>query len=161
MREPAQPNFFIVGAGKAGTTSLYHYLGQHPQIYMSRVKEPSYFASEVRGENLSPSFLRHIERQSRLLRLRDLLGDGKPLRPAGWLVSEWEEFVLYVSCTFCFLEIREEPHFDTTKLTVNCHAHRKCRISCHPRRHCCPTRRFKKMDQSVSCSDCKFHVVGV
>jgi len=26
------PNFFIVGAPKAGTTSLYHYLDQHPDI---------------------------------------------------------------------------------------------------------------------------------
>ena len=29
------PNFFIVGAQKAGTTSLYQYLNQHPQVYMS------------------------------------------------------------------------------------------------------------------------------
>jgi hypothetical protein len=32
------PNFFIVGAPKAGTTSLYHYLDQHPQVYMSAIK---------------------------------------------------------------------------------------------------------------------------
>jgi hypothetical protein len=37
------PNFFIVGAQKAGTTSLYHYLDQHPQIYMSPRKEPHFF----------------------------------------------------------------------------------------------------------------------
>jgi len=37
------PNFFIIGAMKAGTTSLYHYLAQHPQIFMSPVKEPQYF----------------------------------------------------------------------------------------------------------------------
>ena len=34
------PNFFIVGAQKAGTTSLYQYLNQHPQVYMSPIKEP-------------------------------------------------------------------------------------------------------------------------
>jgi hypothetical protein len=38
------PNFFVIGAGKSGTTSLYHYLKQHPQIFMSPVKEPKYFA---------------------------------------------------------------------------------------------------------------------
>jgi hypothetical protein len=38
------PNFFVVGVPKAGTTSLYHYLSQHPQIYMSPIKEPTYFA---------------------------------------------------------------------------------------------------------------------
>jgi len=37
------PNFFIVGAPKAGTTSLYSYLRQHPKIYMSPKKEPEYF----------------------------------------------------------------------------------------------------------------------
>jgi hypothetical protein len=38
------PNFFIAGFSKSGTTSLYHYLKQHPQIYMSPVKEPNFFA---------------------------------------------------------------------------------------------------------------------
>src|SRR5919109_2411298 len=38
------PNFFIVGAQRAGTTSLYHYLKEIPGVYMSQVKEPSYFA---------------------------------------------------------------------------------------------------------------------
>lgn len=40
------PNFLIIGAQKAGTTSLYHYLSEHPQIYMSPVKEPGFFAFE-------------------------------------------------------------------------------------------------------------------
>ncbi|MGG6238267.1 sulfotransferase family protein [Nodosilinea sp. AN01ver1] len=40
------PNFLIVGAAKAGTTSLYQYLAQHPQVYMSPRKEPRYFAPE-------------------------------------------------------------------------------------------------------------------
>jgi hypothetical protein len=38
------PNFFIVGAPKAGTTSLYAYLAQHPQVFMPAMKEPQYFA---------------------------------------------------------------------------------------------------------------------
>ena len=38
------PNFLIIGANKAGTTSLYRYLEQHPEVYISPVKEPSYFA---------------------------------------------------------------------------------------------------------------------
>ena len=41
------PNFFIIGAQKAGTTSLYHYLNQHPQIYMSPLKEPFFFDHEM------------------------------------------------------------------------------------------------------------------
>ncbi len=38
------PNFLIVGAAKSGTTALYAYLRQHPQVYMSPLKEPNYFA---------------------------------------------------------------------------------------------------------------------
>lgn len=37
------PNFLIVGAQKAGTTSLHYYLKQHPQIYMRPRKEPHFF----------------------------------------------------------------------------------------------------------------------
>jgi hypothetical protein len=38
------PNFFIVGAAKAGTTSLYRYLAQHPDTYMPKLKEPHWFS---------------------------------------------------------------------------------------------------------------------
>jgi hypothetical protein len=38
------PNFLIIGAAKAGTTSLYHYRRQHPDVYMSPGKEPDYFS---------------------------------------------------------------------------------------------------------------------
>jgi hypothetical protein len=41
------PNFFVVGAPKAGTTALYHYLGQHPAVYMSPIKEPAFFATDL------------------------------------------------------------------------------------------------------------------
>lgn len=40
------PNFLIIGAAKAGTSALNSYLKQHPQIYMSPVKEPQFFAYE-------------------------------------------------------------------------------------------------------------------
>lgn len=48
----SMPNFLVIGAAKCGTTSLYHYLKQHPEIYMSPKKEPSFFAFEGRR----PSF---------------------------------------------------------------------------------------------------------
>ena len=38
------PNFLIIGTAKAGTTSLHRYLGTNPQIYLSPIKEPKYFA---------------------------------------------------------------------------------------------------------------------
>ena len=40
------PNFLVIGTAHAGTTSLFHYLKQHPQIYLSPVKEPRFFAFE-------------------------------------------------------------------------------------------------------------------
>ena len=44
------PNFFVIGAYKSGTTSLYQYLSQHPQVFVPRVKEPSYFAFAAAGQ---------------------------------------------------------------------------------------------------------------
>ena len=52
----AKPNFFLAGAPKAGTTSLCSYLAQHPQVFMSPVKEPCYFAAEVRPENFAEPY---------------------------------------------------------------------------------------------------------
>ena len=52
----ARPNLFLVGAPKCGTTSLYEYLRQHPQIFFPvaaevnsnwRVKEPAFFCPEL------------------------------------------------------------------------------------------------------------------
>ena len=45
------PNFIIIGAQKCGTTSLYYYLKQHPDVYMSPVKEPHFFDYEGAGRN--------------------------------------------------------------------------------------------------------------
>jgi hypothetical protein len=41
------PNFFVIGAAKAGTTTLYELLGRHPQIYLPRIKEPHFFSNEA------------------------------------------------------------------------------------------------------------------
>jgi len=41
-----KPNFFISGAPRCGTTALYTYLSEHPQVFMSAVKELNYFASD-------------------------------------------------------------------------------------------------------------------
>lgn len=47
------PNLFIVGAPKAGTTSLYYYLKQHEDINMSEIKEPNFFSNEfIKVQNL-------------------------------------------------------------------------------------------------------------
>jgi len=45
------PNFFIVGAPRCGTTSLYEYLRRTKKVYMSPVKEPNYFSIETIPDN--------------------------------------------------------------------------------------------------------------
>ena len=49
------PDFFIVGHQKCGTTALYVMLRSHPQIFMSEVKEPQFFASDLRSSFGRPS----------------------------------------------------------------------------------------------------------
>lgn len=39
------PNFLIVGAAKAGTTTLYSLLGQHPQVFLPQAKEIQFFSN--------------------------------------------------------------------------------------------------------------------
>jgi hypothetical protein len=48
------PNFLIVGAAKCGTTSLYHYLRQHPDVFMSPVKEPKFLSNRAANPGTGP-----------------------------------------------------------------------------------------------------------
>lgn len=47
-----QPNFFIVGAPKCGTTALSDYLSEHPNVYISAPKEPRFFAEYFQLPNI-------------------------------------------------------------------------------------------------------------
>jgi hypothetical protein len=82
------PNFFLAGAPKSGTTSLYHYLDQHPQIYMCPIKEPCYFASEFRPENCAPELMPERGRRE----LRKYLDGAMRERRFGGMVTEWEDY---------------------------------------------------------------------
>ena len=46
---PQKPNLFIVGAPKCGTTSLANYLKLHPEIFVSKIKEPNFFDTDSHG----------------------------------------------------------------------------------------------------------------
>ena len=46
-----KPNLFIVGQPKSGTTALHQFLGQHPEIFMSSIKEPHFFCSDFHLES--------------------------------------------------------------------------------------------------------------
>jgi hypothetical protein len=85
------PNFFIVGAPKAGTTSLHYYLDQHPQVYMSAIKEPHFFAAEIREENCDPQLRRAFARDARSL--RQFLSGPMREKRFGGIVPDWEDYL--------------------------------------------------------------------
>lgn len=62
----ALPTFFIIGAAKAGTTSLHYYLDLHPQIQMSAVKEPGFFAGPENGRPYAMGRIGRLEEYERL-----------------------------------------------------------------------------------------------
>lgn len=55
------PNFLIIGAAKAGTTSLYHYVRSHPQAFMPERKELSFFCEEFNWNRGVDWYERHFE----------------------------------------------------------------------------------------------------
>jgi len=66
-----RPNFFIVGAPKCGTSALASWLSEHPRVWMPRLKEPGFFATDLR--------YRAIRSEKRYLRL---FSGADPLRHA-------------------------------------------------------------------------------
>lgn len=85
------PNFFIVGAPKAGTDALYYELGQHPEIYMSPIKEPCYFSSEIRPQNFEPDLQARMEELVTISR-EYTRGDMSRKRFGG-IISEWDDYL--------------------------------------------------------------------
>ncbi|MFB6278194.1 MAG: sulfotransferase [Salinibacter sp.] len=56
------PDFFLLGAAKSGTTSLHHYLRQHPALYLPEVKELDFFdAPEEQFEANLDWYLRYFQ----------------------------------------------------------------------------------------------------
>jgi sulfotransferase family protein len=43
-RRAPPPDFALIGAPKAGTTSVYHYMSQHPAVFAPKLKEPHFFS---------------------------------------------------------------------------------------------------------------------
>ncbi len=68
------PNFLIVGAAKSGTTSIYNYLKQHPEIYLPENKEPRFFvSSEFKNINPNDPLFTHANKVITFI-LEDYLG---------------------------------------------------------------------------------------
>lgn len=86
-----RPNFFIAGAPKAGTDSLYYEFDQHPEIYMSPIKEPCYFSSEIRPENFTPDLQARMEELVQSSR-NYTRGDMSRKRFGG-IIADWDDYL--------------------------------------------------------------------
>jgi len=78
-----RPDLLVIGAQKAGTTSLHRYLGQHPRILMSRVKEPGFLSwpdeAECIGPPGEPVAAQDLETWETLFEgVEDMRADGRP-----------------------------------------------------------------------------------
>jgi len=121
------PTFFVIGAAKCGTTSLDHYLAQHPEIHMSPIKEPRFFielrpdrqyrgdnyigdreeyerlfdsGAEVRGDN-TPSYSMYPFHEGVPARIHALVPDAKIVYlvgdPVKRVVAQWMQGVAFGS----------------------------------------------------------------
>jgi len=89
---PAYPNFFIVGAAKSGSTSLWMYLKQHPDIFMPediRMKEPAFFC-KINGVH------HHEGQEDRYLDLFSDAGDCKAVGEASTTYLTYPESAAWI-----------------------------------------------------------------
>ena len=92
----ALPDFFLIGAPKAGTTALHAALAQHPELYLSTVKEPKFYLcngrppprATQRGPGDAHSAREWVWRREKYEALFDAA-------PAGRLTGESTPFYLY------------------------------------------------------------------
>ncbi len=78
-----EPNFFIVGVPKSGTTAISEYLGDHPNVFMSHPKEPHFFADDF------PMY------KKALPELRDYLALFNNISPEVVAIGEASVYYLY------------------------------------------------------------------
>jgi hypothetical protein len=122
------PNFIIIGATKCGTTSLYHYLRQHPFVFMSTPKEPEFFLGKgrfsireqyealfdgVNGESaVGEASVGYFHSPEACARLKDLLPDARLIAvlrdPADRAYSHYNMLVAHGA-------IPDRPYLDVLK----------------------------------------------
>lgn len=85
------PDFLIVGAARSGTSSLFYYLRQHPNIFMPSLKEPQFF-SFMDYTLYSPKNVPQIMAVTNLTEYGNLFDDAKQ----GQVVGEASTSYLYI-----------------------------------------------------------------
>lgn len=88
------PDFFLIGAPKAGTSALHRALTAHPQLFLSKVKEPKYYMC---GDSPPPAYKGPGDAHSNQewIWQRERYLDLFAARPAGTLAGESTPFYLY------------------------------------------------------------------
>ena len=81
--------FFVAGVAKAGTTALCEFLGQHPQVFMCPIKEPTFFAAR---ELLSFDAESSASAQARALEVRRWLAGETVHPPEHGFALEWAHY---------------------------------------------------------------------
>ncbi|OAA28561.1 Sulfotransferase family protein [Frankia sp. EI5c] len=87
------PDFLVIGVPKAGTTAMHAALSRHPELFLSRVKEPKFFLSDgpppaQGGPGDAQTYQEHVWRRADYEALFDAA-------PAGALRGEATPFYLY------------------------------------------------------------------
>lgn len=80
------PDIIVIGAARSGTTSLYTYLQQHPQVYMSPLKETDFFAHEgetVDYQGPADAYAYNRDTVTDAAQYRQLFADRMPGQVAG------------------------------------------------------------------------------
>jgi hypothetical protein len=95
------PNFIVAGAKKAATTSLYEYLNQHPQIYMSPIKETKFFAYEAHNPE-------HRNADRRKFPIRTVREYTDLFADAGAAVAIGEASPIYISSQHAVTQIAQQ-----------------------------------------------------
>lgn len=85
-KEPL-PNFFIVGAAKSGTTSLYNYLRQHPQIYLPPIKEVYFFATDIDNTKFRSNYAKDVN-----INIDKWLESGMKTDIFQAYINDWEKY---------------------------------------------------------------------
>ena len=101
----AEPNFFIVGAPKSGTTNISYYLMQHPQVFMPENLEPYFFARLDTPQNYEREIISDEKKDLNLFK------NAKNCKAIG------ESSPVYLYCPHSALEIKNR--FPNSKIIIS------------------------------------------
>jgi sulfotransferase family protein len=104
------PNFIIIGSAKAGTTSLYHYLKEHPDVFMPELKELRYFAYDKQNSA-------HLQKPSHVYPIRSIDDYQQQFKNVKNEIAIGEASPRYINSSFAANKIHKM--IPTAKLIVS------------------------------------------